>query len=59
MRKLIQASLLALALTAPLYAGEIGQPIATSSDAVAAQGYMPNGIAEASLSILGAVLSLI
>lgn len=59
MRKLIQASLLALVLTASVHAGEIGQPIAASSDTVSAQGYMPNGITETALSILGAVLSLI
>jgi hypothetical protein len=59
MRKLIQASLLALALTAPIYAGDIGQPVTSSSDTVTAQGYMPNGIAETALTLLGAVLSLI
>lgn len=59
MRKLIQASLLTLALTASIYAGDIGQPITASSDAVTAQGYMPNGIAETALSLLGAMLSLL
>jgi hypothetical protein len=52
MRKLIQASLLTLAFTASIYAGEMGQP-------VAAQGDIQNGITETILSILGVMLSLI
>jgi hypothetical protein len=52
MRKLIQASLLTLVLTAPLYAGDMQQPIA-------AQGDIQNGITETALSILGVMLSLI
>jgi hypothetical protein len=61
MRKLIQASLLAVALTAPIYAGEMQQPKAAGEmqQPLAAQGYMPNGITETALSILGAMLSLI
>ncbi len=61
MRKLIQASLLALALTAPTYAGIMQQPEATGEmqQPLATQGYMPNGITETALSILGAMLSLI
>lgn len=59
MRKLIQASLLTLALTASIYAGEMQQPIAppTSGNA-AASGDMPNGIVEIGSAILEAVLSL-
>jgi hypothetical protein len=70
MRKLIQASLLTLALTASIHAGDMGQPIATGEmgqpvaagdmgQPIAAQGDMPNGIAETALSILGVMLSLI
>jgi hypothetical protein len=51
MRKLIQASLLTLVLTAPIYAGDMQQPIA--------QGEIQNGITETALSILGVMLSLI
>ncbi|HEX8775267.1 MAG TPA: hypothetical protein VF735_16980 [Pyrinomonadaceae bacterium] len=56
MRKLIQASLLTLALTAPIYAGEMQQPKASEA---AASGDIQNGITEAALTILEAVLSLI
>jgi hypothetical protein len=61
MRKLIQASLLTLALTARIYAGDMQQPKAAGEmqQPLAAQGYMPNGITETALSILGAMLSLI
>lgn len=61
MRKLIQALLLLLALTAPIYAGDMGQPEAAGEivQSITAQGYMPSGITEPALSILGAVLSLI
>ena len=61
MRKLIQASLLTLLLTASIHAGEMGQPKAAGDmqQPLAAQGYMPNGITETALSILGAMLSLI
>jgi hypothetical protein len=52
MRKLIQASLLTLAFTVSIYAGDMGQPIA-------AQGEMQNGITETALSILGVMLYLI
>jgi hypothetical protein len=58
MRKLIQASLLALALTASVYAGDIGQPC-TACDAVTAQGDMATGLTDIALSILGSALSLI
>jgi hypothetical protein len=57
MRKLIQASLLTLALTASIQAGDIGQPIAPPSNA-AAQGDMQNGIIEIGAAILQTVLSL-
>jgi hypothetical protein len=59
MRKLIQASLLALALTTPICAGDMQQPIAppTSGNA-AASGDMPNGIIEIGATILEAALSL-
>ncbi len=44
MRKLIQASLLTLALTAPIYAGDMQQPIAPP-DPPTAQGEMQQPIA--------------
>ena len=61
MRKLIQASLLILALTAPIYAGIMQQPEAAGEmqQPVAAQGDIQNGITETALSILGVMLSLI
>jgi hypothetical protein len=59
MRKLIQASLLALALTASVYAGDIGQPCTAACDAVTAQGDMATGLTDIALSILGSTLSLI
>jgi len=61
MRKLLQASLLALVLTAPIYAGDMQQPKATGDmqQPLAAQGDIQNGITEAALSILGVMLSLI
>jgi hypothetical protein len=58
MRRLIQAILLTLALTAPSYAGDMGQPIVAPSNA-AAYGDMQCGITETALTILDAVLSLI
>jgi hypothetical protein len=60
MRKLLQASLLTLALTASIHAGDMGQPIAppAPANAVTAQGDMPNGITETALSILEAMLAL-
>jgi hypothetical protein len=61
MRKLIQASLLTLALTASIHAGDIGQPVAAGDigQPIAAQGDIQNGITETALSILGVMLSLI
>jgi hypothetical protein len=61
MRKLIQASLLTLALTASIHAGDIGQPV-TAVDIgqpIAAQGDIPNGITQTILTALEAVLFLI
>jgi hypothetical protein len=60
MRKLIQASLLTLALTASIYAGDIGQPKAAGDiGQPVALGDIQNGITETALSILGVMLSLI
>jgi hypothetical protein len=61
MRKLIQASLLTLALTVSIHAGDMGQPKAAGDmgQPIAAQGEIQNGIIETALSILGAMLSLI
>jgi len=60
MRKLIQASLLTLALTAPIYAGIMQQPEAAGEmQQPNAQGDIQNGITETALSILGVMLSLI
>lgn len=61
MRKLIQASLLTLAFTASIYAGEMGQPVAAGvmQQPLAAQGDIQNGITETALSILGVMLSLL
>jgi len=59
MRKLIQASLLTIVLTASIHAGEIGQPIPTGDmPQPVATGYMPNGITELGSAILEAMLSL-
>jgi hypothetical protein len=61
MRKLIQASLLALVFTVSIHAGDMGQPKATGDmgQPITAQGDIQNGITETALSILGAMLSLI
>jgi hypothetical protein len=70
MRKLVQASLLSLALTATIYAGDMGQPVTTGDigqpivagemgQPIATQGDMPNGIIEIGSAILEAMLSLI
>ena len=62
MRKLIQALMLTLALTASIHGGEIGQPVVapspSSSSTVTAQGDMPNGIIEIGSALLKALLSL-
>lgn len=61
MRKLIQALMLTLALTASIHGGEIGQPVVApspSSSTVTAQGDMPNGIIEIGSALLKAWLSL-
>lgn len=61
MRRLIQASLLTLALTASIHAGDIGQPKAAGEigQPITAQGEMQNGIIGIGAAILQAVLSLI
>ena len=55
MRKLIQASLLTLAFTASIYAGEMQQP---KTSGAAASGEIQNGIIEIGATVLQAVLSL-
>jgi len=61
MRKLIQASLLTLALTASIHAGDMGQPKATGEigQPITAQGDIQNGITGAALTILDVALSMI
>ncbi len=66
MRKLIQALVLTLALTAPIYAGEMGQPIAPPSNTtgemgqpIAVSGDIQNGIAQATLTVLEVLLAVV
>jgi hypothetical protein len=63
MRKILTATALLLALGCPALAGEIHnpkpQPAAAPTQETNADGYMPNGLTETVLSLLGSVLALL